>query len=125
MPYRIEEVDSIFEVHLSNPTSKREILQAIEELASKDPRKARCDLWCLPYEVFISLAEYPEIVQLTKSLCLPDMVGNKTALLVSGEFQRVAANMYRSDAADLPFEIEVFTSREAALRWLKDGLKAT
>jgi hypothetical protein len=53
------------------------------------------------------------------------MVGNKTALLVSGDLQRVAANMYRSDAADLPFEIEVFTSREDALRWLKGGSGAT
>jgi len=125
MPYRIEEVDSIFEVHVSNPTSRREILQAIQEIAGKDPRKERCDLWYFSNEAIVSLEEYAEIVRAVKSLCPPDMVGNKTALLVSRELQRVAANMYRSDAADLPFEIGVFTSREDALRWLKDGARAT
>ncbi len=125
MPYRIEEVDSIFEVRVSNPTSQREILQAIGELAGKDPRKERCDLWYFPHEASVSLEEFSEIVRVVKSLCPPDMVGNKTALLVSGELQRVAAHMYRSDAADLPFETEVFTSREDALRWLKDGSRAT
>ena len=125
MPYLIEEVDSIFEVHVSNPTSQREILQAIEELAAKDPRKERCDLWCFSDEAIVSLEEYPKIAQAIKSLCPPDMVGNKTALVVSSDLQRVAANMYRSDAADLPFEIEVFTSREDALRWLKGGSGAT
>ena len=83
MPYRIEEVDSIFEVHVSNPTSRREILQAVEEIAGKDPRKERCDLWYFPNEAIVSLAEYPEIARAIKSLCPPDMVGNKTALLVS------------------------------------------
>ncbi|MGD0489663.1 MAG: hypothetical protein ABSB94_21085 [Syntrophorhabdales bacterium] len=39
MPYLIEEVDSIFEVHVSNPTSKWGILQAIRELAGMDPRE--------------------------------------------------------------------------------------
>ena len=111
MPYRIEEVDAIFEVHVSNPTSRWEILQAVEEIAAKDPRKERCDLWCFSNEAIVSLAEYPEIARAIKGLCPPDMVGNKTALLVSSELQRVAANMYRSDAAHLPFEIGVFTSR--------------
>jgi hypothetical protein len=121
MPYRIEEVDSIFEVHVSNPTSRQELLQAIEELAGKDPRKERRDLWYFPKEAFVSLAEFSEIVRAVQSLCSPDMVGNKTALVVSGELQRVAANMYRSEAAQLPFEIGVFTIREDALRWLKDA----
>jgi hypothetical protein len=39
MPYLIEEVDSIFEVHVSNPTSKWGILQAIRKLAGMDPRE--------------------------------------------------------------------------------------
>jgi hypothetical protein len=111
MPYRIEEVDSIFEVHVSNPTSRQELLQAIEELAGKDPRKERRDLWYFPKEAFVSLAEFSEIVRAVQSLCSPDMVGNKTALVVSGELQR----------AQLPFEIGVFTIREDALRWLKDA----
>ncbi len=121
MPYRIEEVDAVFEVHLSNPVSMLEILQAIDELAAKDPRKERCDLWYLSNQAFVALTEYPEIVRAIKSLCPPGMVGNKTALIVSSELQRAAANMYRSDAASLPFEITVFTSREDALRWLRDG----
>ena len=121
MSYRIEEGDSIFEVRVSNPTSRQELLQAIKELAGKDPLKEHCDIWYFPNEAFVSLAEFSEIVQAVKSLCRPDMVGNKTALVVSGELQRVAANMYRSEAAQLPFEIGVFTTREDALHWLKDA----
>ena len=123
MPYRIEEVDSIFEVRLSNPTSQREILRAIGELAGKDQERTVRSL-VFSHGSPGEPEEFSEIVRVVKSLCPPDMVGNKTALLVSGELQRVAAHMYRSDAADLPFEIEVFTSREDALRWLKDGSRA-
>ena len=123
MPYRIEEVDSIFEVHVSNPTSKWEILQAVAELTRKDPRKEQCDLWCIPDEIFISFAEYQEIAGAIASLCPQDMVGNKTALLVSGTLQMAFAEMYRSEASHLPFEIGVFTSRDDALQWLEDGSK--
>ncbi len=123
MPCRLEEVDSVFEVHVSNPTSRWEIIQTIEEMAGRDPRKERPDLWVFHDEAIVSLAEFPEIVRTVKGLCRPDIVGNRSALVVCSGLQSVAAAMYRSDAGRLPFETEVFASREEALRWLKDGIR--
>jgi hypothetical protein len=126
MPYRIEEVDSIFEVRVWDPTSALEVLHAITELARRDPRKERCDLWSFDTNLFLSLTEYPGMVRETASLCGKDFVGNRSAILVYKGLQEAVAEMYQSEAAGkLPFEIGVFTSREDAIRWLKDGARST
>ncbi len=123
MPYRIEEVDSIFEVQLYDPTSLPEVLDAIRELARMDPRKERCDLWSFNSNLFLSLTEYPDMVREVAGLCSgKDFVGNRSAIIVSSGLQEAVAEMYQNKAAGkLPFEIGVFTSREDALRWLKEG----
>ena len=122
MPYQIDEVDSIFEVRVSDPTSALEILHAITELARRDPRKERCDLWFFNTSLFISLAEYPGMVREVAGLCGKDFVGNRSAILVYNGLQEAIAEMFRNEAAGkLPYEIGVFTSREDAVRWLKEG----
>lgn len=52
------------------------------------------------------------------SLCLPDMVGSKTALVAADEFMRVPLELYKVEAAVLPFEIQIFNNRADALQWL-------
>ena len=115
----MEEKDSIFEVHMWGQTSRWEIMEIIQQLQRKDPRKESCDLWIFSETDGVSLDEFPKIVKAVASLCSPDMVANKTAFVASDAFLRSQLELYRAGAVGLPFEIRVFETKENAVRWLK------
>lgn len=61
---------------------------------------------------------FSEIAQEIRSLLTRDFVGNKTAIVAAGEFQKAQLELYRLEASILPFEIRVFRSRDEAVKWL-------
>jgi hypothetical protein len=119
MAYRIEEKDSIFEVHMWGQTSRWEVMEIVHQLQRKDPRKESCDLWIFSETGGVFFDEFPEIVKAVASLCSSDMAANKTALVASDGFLRAQLELYRAEAAGLPFEIRVFETKENAVQWLK------
>jgi hypothetical protein len=119
MAYRIEEKNSIFEVYMWGQISRWEVLEIVRQMQHKDPRKESCDLWIFDEISGVSFDEFPGIVKAVAGLCSPDMVGNKTALVVCDEFLKSQLELYRAAASGLPFEIRVFATQEEAHQWLR------
>ena len=119
MAYRIHEGDGFVEVQISEETSVEELLGVIRELRDRDPRKEISDLWSLSEDSIIPIASFASIVASVAPLCPRDIVGRKTAVVASNELHRAVLDIYRAEAARLPFAIGVFTSREEAVHWLK------
>jgi hypothetical protein len=124
MPYRIYERDSIVEVLVWGMISAPEIIEALRELHHRDSRKQISDLWNMSESSMVPLTAFSEIIEAVHTLCSPDMVGRKSAIVVSSGLQKMAAQLYLSAAKDLPFEIQAFTSRKDAISWLMSDLKA-
>jgi hypothetical protein len=118
MAYRIEPRDGYTSVLVWGTTSKRELLQALRELQRRDPVKAASDLWTIGRECVVPFAAFTEIVEAIRGFCVPGMVGNRTAIIVADGFQRAQFELYRAEAADLPFEIGGFASEAEAVAWL-------
>ncbi len=119
MAYEIKERPDLFEVILLGTTSKREVLQIVMHMHHKDPRKERCDLWMLAPESSIPFSVFQEIAQSVGLLCRDKFIGEKCAIVAAHEMQLQEAELYRSEAAALPFEIRVFRNREEGLGWLQ------
>jgi hypothetical protein len=121
MSYKIQEIDGYVEVSVWGETSKWEVLEIIRELQRRDPCKKVSDLWIVSGECMVPFTELSEIADAVKSLCTPNMIGSKSAVVAANELQRMQLEMYRAEAAMLPFEIGVFKSREDAVQWLKSS----
>jgi hypothetical protein len=121
MPYKIQEIDGYVEVSVWGETSKWEVLEVIRELQRRDTRKEVSDLWLLSKECMVPFTEFSEIAEAVKSLCTSGMIGSKSAIVAEDELQRAQLEMYRAEAAILPFEVRVFRSRDDAVQWLKSG----
>jgi hypothetical protein len=119
MPYEIKESHDLFEVLVSGKSSKWEVLQIVGHMQRRDPRKERRDLWILSSESSIPYASFQEIAHLVGNFCRDDFVGEKTAIVAAHELQMQEMELYRLEAAALPFDIRVFRSREDALAWLE------
>ena len=120
MPYRIRTRDGFFEVRVWGETSTHEILNAVKELDRKDRGKKLPDLWIFAAESQLPFDQHAEIAKAIRSLCPPGMVGNRTAMVADGEFQKAQLEVYRSEASILPFPIRVFGSEDEAVEWLKN-----
>ena len=121
MPYKMQKIDGFVEVSVWGETSKWEMLEAVWELRLRDPCKKVSDLWIVSGECMVPFDEFPEIAETVQSLCTPGMIGSKSAIVASDELQRAQLELYRAEAAILPFEIRVFRSRDDAVRWLKSS----
>jgi hypothetical protein len=118
MAYQIEVKAGYVEVRLSGTTSKDEVCHVLRELARRDPRKEIPDLWIVSPESQVPLVHFADIAQEVGRLVRPDAVCRKSAIVAFGEFHKAQLEMYRFDAAFLPFETRVFLYREEALKWL-------
>lgn len=121
MPYRIEKKDGYVEVLLDGNFTAMEILKAVKMLSKEDPRKEMPDLWVIPEGHLVSANWHTIIVKGIQKLCPPDIVGRRSAVVASNEFYKAIVGMYCCEAESLPYNIRVFTSREAAEQWLMDG----
>jgi hypothetical protein len=119
MPYSVKHGENVVEVEVWGQTSTAEVLAAINEIHAAYPRKERPDLWTLSREAMLPLSVFPTIVQAIKGLCGGDQVYRRSAIVASDRFQRAMADMYRIEAAELPFELGVFSSKDKAMEWLK------
>ena len=124
MSYHIEPRTGYVEVHVSGQTSARELLEIVQILRDRDPRKQIPDLWMLEGDTMVPLSAFWTLAEGVRALCSPDLACSRTALVASGPMQAGLLDLYRAEAADLPFEIRIFTSRDEALGWLLGG-KAT
>jgi hypothetical protein len=118
MAYQIEKKEGFFEVRISGETSKSEILEVIRELDRRDRGKKFPDLWLVAEESQVPFMHFSEIAQGVRSLLPRDFVGNKTAIVAAGEFQKAQFELYRLEASILPFEIRVFRFRDEAVKWI-------
>lgn len=118
MAYQIEMKSGYVEVRVSGLTSKAEILQILHELARRDPRKEIPDLWIVSPESQVPLVYFADIAREVGRLLRPDAVCCRSAIVAFGEFHKAQVEMYRFDAAFLPFQTRVFLYREEALEWL-------
>jgi hypothetical protein len=118
MAYQIEKKDGFFEIRITGATSKYEIFEVIKELDRLDHGKKFPDLWVIARESKVPLMHLAEIAQGIRALLPRDAAGNKSALIADGEFHKAQLEMYRADAAILPFEIRVFDSYAKAVKWL-------
>ena len=119
MPYSISKTDGMFEVRVWGETSAQEVIRAVGDIHIKDPRKQSCDLWVVSPESVVPLAAYASIVESISAMCGPDFVGSKTAIVATSAVQLAELEMYRAEAARLPYPIRIFASRDDALAWLK------
>ncbi len=117
MAYEVEKKDTFLEVRVSGDTSKDELIEAIRELRRCDPRKELPDLWLFAGECQVPLVEFSDIAQAVLGLLPRNAVGNKTAIVAANEFRMAQIDMYRFEAAVLPFAIRVFRSRDEAVAW--------
>jgi len=124
MPYSIKHHSDLVEVELWGETSVAEVLAAVNELHASYPRKERSDLWNLSRETMVPLSAFPTVIQAIGGLCGGSQVYRRSAIVASGSFQRAMVDMYRTEAACLPFEIGVFQSRDEALKWLREEAAA-
>lgn len=120
MPWQLEMKAGYVEVNLSGSTSKTEILEILRELARRDPKKEIPDLWIIAPESQVPLVAFAEIAKAIQHLLPPDAVGCRSAIVAGGPFHQAQLEMYRYDAAALPFETRVFQYRSEAEAWLLD-----
>jgi hypothetical protein len=119
MAFRIEKTEDFIEVHLRGNGHESEVVSILRKLHEMAPRKEISDLWLLsdgyvlPWDVFL-----PIVKEITRFLS-PDMIANKSAIVVATHFQMALAKLYLEEAKCLPFEIGAFMTREEAVRWLK------
>jgi hypothetical protein len=120
MPYCIKHHPVFVEVEVWGETSTEEVLTAVYQIHEQYPRKEQADLWSLSRETMLPLSVFPTIVKAIGGLCGDGHVYRRSAIVASDRFQKAMADMYRSEATALPFEIGVFTSRDDAVRWLSE-----
>ena len=119
MPYSIKRQNGFVEVEVWGETSAAEIIAAVNEIHAEYPRKECSDLWVLARESMLPLSTFPTIIEAIVGLCGEDHVYRRSAIVASDQFQKAMADMYRSEADTLPFEVGVFISRDDAIQWLK------
>ena len=118
MSYRIERRPHWIEVQVWGDVNKAEAMEAVRRLRSMDPHKRISDLWVVGEGCVIPLADYATIVASVRALCPADMVGSKSAIVVHDQLQKAQMDIYRREAASLPFAIGVFLSKTDAEAWL-------
>ena len=118
MACEIHERTGYFEVRVLAGTSRLEILGAVVELNRRDQAKQMCDLWLFSKDVALSYADFADTVEAIRRLCPPGMKGNRCAIVGGDAFQQAQLELYRAEAARLPFEIRVFGDEATAVRWL-------
>lgn len=121
MAYRIEYKNGYCEVTVSGETTKTEVFQILRELARRDPKKEIPDLWIVAPESQVPLVHFAEIAREIGHLLPPDAVGCRSAIVAFGPFHKAQLELYRYDAAALPFETRVFQYRPEAEAWLLDA----
>lgn len=120
MPYEIEKVDGVHEVRVWGETSKYEVLSAIRELDRRDRGKNVPEVWLVAEGCQVPFAHYRDIAEAVKNLMPPGASPKKSAIVASGEFHKAQLELYRMEAASLPFEVRVFTGKDQALTWLRE-----
>ena len=120
MPYTIQRNPEFVEVTLHRNSTVHDLLRALEELTQADPRKETCDLWVFPDDMTIPFESFGPIADKIRSLCRTDFIGSRSAMVATGVFQLAQMELYRQEAATLPYELVLFPNREAAIAWLKE-----
>ena len=118
MPCTIHEKEGYFEVRVLEGTSRLDVLEAVAELQRRDQVKQLCDLWVFSKEVMMSYADFEATAEAIRRMCPPGMKGNRCAIVGGNAFQQAQLELYRAEAARLPFEIRVFGDEAEAIRWL-------
>jgi len=124
MPYSIKHHSDLVEVELWGDTSIGEVLAAVNELHVAYPNKERPDLWNLSREILLPLSTFPLIAKAIGGLCGGSQVYRRSAIVTSGSFQHAMADLYKLEAAQLPFQVGIFSSRDEALKWLREEAAA-
>lgn len=120
MAYKIEDRDGYTEVHVWGFVGAQDIIAILGELRLRDPAKERPDLWLIAPECQVPLSSYGKIAEATRSMLPAQVTTRRSALVASDAFHRAQLDMYRVEAAHLPFEIRVFATRDEAIPWLLD-----
>ena len=115
-PTKLRKKPDFFEVNISGPTSKYEMVEALGLLIRKNPGKTRPDLWTFSEETTMSLEIFSAVSE-SLSYATPHPVEPRSALLAANDFQKAQLLLFLPAVKHLPFEIDVFTSRDEALRW--------
>lgn len=125
MAYEILVQDGLTEVRVWGESSESEVLGILAELRARDPGKRTCDLWIVASECVVPFGAYPRIADTLRGFCREDRVtrGSRTAIVASDEFQKALLELYRIEAAALPFEVGVFMKRDEAMRWLRQDCR--
>ena len=119
MSCEIHERADYIEVRVPAGTTKLEMLGAVAEMHRRDHTKRMCDLWIFSNEVELSYAEFASAAEAIRRMCPPGMKGNRCAIVGGDAFQQAQLELYRAEAAHLPFEIRVFGEESVAIRWLR------
>lgn len=119
MPCEIHERTGYFEIRVSAPAGKFDVLKAVAELDLRDHGKRLCDLWVFSPDVALSYADFSVTADSIRRMCPPGMKGNRCAIVAGGVFQQAQLELYRAEASVLPFEMRVFGDEAEAILWLK------
>ncbi len=66
----------------------------------------------------LAFEDLEEISQMVKKLYPAKATRNKTALVVTSSFGKALAEMWKVMASKLPYEIEIFSELESAVKWV-------
>lgn len=118
--YEIHQEEQYVEVHAGGSFTHWDLLKIIHQLHKDDPKKEKPDLWVLDRSFELSLYSFPPLVQGILSLIARCAIrkGCRSAILAADEFQKAKVDLYCTEAVELPYEIQSFTSRSQALDWL-------
>ncbi len=119
MPCEIRESADYIEVRVLAGTNRFEVLDTVAELARRDRGKKMCDLWLFSKDVNLSYVDFGSTAEAIGRLCPPDMKGNRCAIVGEDALQQAQLELYRAEAASLPFDIRVFGDKTTAIRWLR------
>ena len=99
--------------------TKGDVLAAVVELQRRDLGKRLCDLWIFSRDVELSYAEFASTAEAIRRMCPLGMKGNRCAIVGGDAFQQAQLELYRDEAAILPFEIRIFGDEATAIQWLR------
>jgi hypothetical protein len=119
MAFRIEKTEDFIEVRLWGNAHVAEIVEILQKLREMAPRKEISDLWLVSEECVVPWDAFLPIVKELTHLLSPDMMANKSAIVVANHFQMAQAELYLEETESLPFQTGAFMTREEAIRWLK------
>lgn len=118
--FTISETESLLEVELRGGATVGVILQAVNAVIAHPDYHQRNDVWVIGGEPLqLNFADLDRITDWIARCYPPAAVRTRTALVVHPGLNAALVELWLETAAELPYEVRMFSSREAAVDWAR------